>query len=58
MSEELRGKIYRTVTALLAVAAIYGLVNAEQSAAITAAVGSLTALLASFNTTWRKGGGE
>jgi Flp pilus assembly protein protease CpaA len=56
MSEELRGKIYRVVTALLAIAAIYGLVNEEQSAAIASAVGALTALLASFNTAWRGGG--
>jgi len=58
MSEETRGVIYRVVTALLAAAVVYGFVNEEQSAAITAAVGALTALLASFNTSWRKGGSE
>lgn len=58
MSESMRAAIYRVVTALLAVAAIYGLVNEEQSVAITSAVGALTALLATFNTSFRGGGDQ
>jgi amino acid permease len=56
MSEATRALIYRVVTALLAVATVYGFVNADQEAAIVALVGALTTLLASFNTSMGRGG--
>lgn len=57
-SEATRGLIYRVVVALLGAAVLYGFINSEQEAAITALVGALSALLASFNTSIKKDGGE
>lgn len=50
--------MYRIVTSLLAVAAIYGFVNAEQVGAWTNVAGALIGLLASVNTTVSKKGDE
>ena len=58
MSETTRGWVYRIVTSLLAVAAIYGFVNTEQVGAWTNVAGALIGLLASVNTTVSKKGDE
>lgn len=50
MSERTRALIYRVVTGVLAVAAIYGFANAEQVAAWSNVAGALIGLLASLNT--------
>jgi hypothetical protein len=55
VSEATRAWIYRVITALLALAALYGFVNTEQLGAWTGVLGALSGLLASLNTSTKNG---
>lgn len=55
MSEATRAWIYRFVTALLALASLYGFLNSEQLAGATAVVGALSGLLATLHTSTSNG---